>query len=98
MLPDKNELNNEMIEQINGGLGDRLKGDGDEDDDETPLTYLNQLRICSNCGSKYQAITQRTDGFCPNCEPKPIPKIAPVGDIKTTVPDRPKKNKLIKIH
>ena len=63
MLPDKNELNNEMIEQINGGLGDRLKGDGDEDDDETPLTYLNQLRICSNCGSKYQAITQRTDGF-----------------------------------
>ena len=35
MLPDKNELNNEMIEQIYGGLGDRLKGDGDEDDDET---------------------------------------------------------------
>ena len=75
-----------MIEQINGGLGDRLKGDGDKDDDETPLTYLNQLRICSNCGSKYQAITQRTDGFCPNCEPKPIPKIAPVGDIVNATP------------
>ena len=24
-----------MIEQINGGLGDRLKGDGDKDDDDS---------------------------------------------------------------
>ena len=98
MLPDKNELNNEMIEQINGGLGDRPKDDGDEDDDETPLRYLNQLRICSNCGSKYQAITQRTDGFCPNCEPKPFKTGVTIGDIKTTVPDLSNKDKLVKIH
>ena len=46
----------------------------------------------------YSAMTERMDGFCPNCEPKPIPKMAPVGDIKTTVPDLPNKDKLAKIN
>lgn len=115
MLPDKNELNDETIEQINGGLGDGLSviGDGNIEqinggfgnrlsgiggDDESPSSNLNNLYTCSNCGSMYSAITRRTDGFCPNCEPESIPKIAPVGDIKTTVPDITNKDRLVKIH
>ena len=98
MLPDKNELNDETIEQISGGFGENLGGIGNEDDDELPPANINCLFTCSNCGKMYSAMTERTDGLCPNCEPKPIPKIAPVGDIKTTVPDLPKKDKLIKIH
>lgn len=98
MLPDKNELNNEMIEQINGGFGEKLGGIGNEVYYEHPCKTPSNHYTCSNCGENYTAITERTDGFCPNCEPKPIPKIAPVGDIKTTVPDLPKKDKLIKIH
>ena len=98
MLPDKNELNNKIMEQINGGFGEKLGGIGNEDDDELPPANINCLFTCSNCGKMYSAMTERTDGLCPNCEPKPIPKIAPVGDIKTTVSDLPKKDKLIKIH
>ena len=96
MLPDKNKLNDKMIEQINGGFGEKLKGIDDKDDEELTFHPISHPFTCSNCGSMYSAITRRTDGFCPNCEPKPIPKIAPVGDLKTTVPDLPNKN--MKIH
>ena len=96
MLPDKNELNDETIKQISGGFGEKLKGISDKDDEELTFHPISHPFTCSNCGSMYSAITRRTDGFCPNCEPKPIPKIAPVGDLKTTVSDLPNKN--IKIH
>lgn len=59
---------------------------------------INCLFTCSNCGKMYSAMTERTDGLCPNCEPKPIPKIAPFGDIKTTISDLPNKDKLVKMH
>ena len=98
MLPDKNKLTDETIEQINGGFGEKLKGIDDKDDEELTFHPISHPFTCSNCGSMYSAITRRTDGFCPNCEPKPMPKIAPVGDLKTTVPDLPKKDKLAKIY
>ena len=92
MSPVKNQLDDELIEQVCGGEDcDRIVWQ-----EETEGRLSNY--ICPNCGRKYMAMKKRTDGYCPNCEPKPIPKIAPVGDIKTTVPDLPKKDKLIKIH
>ena len=107
MLPDKNELNDEIMEQINGGFGENLGGIGNEDD-ELLSANINRLYTCSYCGKMYSAMTERTDGFCPNCEPLAIPKITPeplvipkitpLGDIKATVPDLPNKDKLVKIH
>ena len=95
MLPDKNELNDEIMEQINGGFGENLGGIGNEDD-ELLSANINRLYTCSYCGKMYSAMTQGTDGLCPNCEPGPLKTSIPAGKVKTTVPDLPKK--LVKIH
>ena len=90
MLPDKNELNDKMIEQINGGFGEKLKGIGDKNDEELTFHPISHPFTCSNCGSMYSAITRRTDGFCPNCESKRLEVSIPAGDMQTTIPSNDK--------
>ena len=96
MLPDKNELNDEIIEQISSGNDDRIKT---WQKTEAPQSKDGELPYtCRNCGMTYSAAKRRTDGYCPNCEKQIIPKIAPVGDLKTTVPGILDKEKLFKLN
>ena len=97
MLPDKNELNDELIEQVGGGSSDipelhgpELHGPASREAD----TISDVLAVCPGNEDTYE----RTNEHSRNREPEPISKIAPVGDLKTTVPDLPKKDKLAKIH
>lgn len=102
MLPDKNELNNESIEQINGGLEDfGLIKPGTIDcssDDSSKIAGTPNYYRCPNCARTYRAYKERTDGRCPNCEPGPLKTEIPVGDMKATIPDIPEKDRLVKIH
>lgn len=102
MLPDKNELNDKLIEQINGGLEDTglippstidFSSDYSSKTVRIPDDYC-----CLNCGRLYRAYEKRTDGYCPNCESKPLETEIPTGDMKTTIPGISNKDKLVKIH
>ena len=102
MLPDKNRLDDELIEQISGGLeGDGLIPPGlidcSSDYSSKTAEFLN-FYLCPNCGRTYRAYEERTDGYCPACDPGPLKAEIPTGDIKTTIPIPSDKNKLIKEH
>ena len=97
MLPDKNQLDDELIEQVGGGSsglpelhGPELHGPASREAD----TISDVLAVLLGHEDTYE----RTNEHSRNREPEPISKIAPVGDLKTTVPDLPKKDKLAKIH
>ena len=97
MLPDKNQLDDELIEQVGGGSsglpelhGPELHGPASREAD----TISDVLAVLLGNEDTHE----RTNEHSRNREPEPISKIAPAGDLKTTVPDLPKKNKLAKIH
>ena len=92
MLPDKNELNDELIEQVGGGSSDLPELYGPASREAYGLPDI--LAVCLGHEDTYE----RTNEHSRNREPEPISKIAPVGDMKTTVSNLPKKDKLAKIH
>ena len=92
MLPDKNELNDELIEQVGGGSLDIPELDEANSHEAANLSDI----LAALPGN--EDTHERTNEHSRNREPEPISKIAPVGDLKTTVPDLPKKDKLAKIH
>ena len=89
MLPDKNELNDELIEQISGGEDDQIKTEQKVDTAQSKDGVL--FHICPNCGMSYIAAKRRPDSFCPSCESKHLEISIPTGDFKTTIPNIPKK-------
>lgn len=92
MLPDKNNLNDELIEQVSGGEDcDRIVWQ-----EETEGRLSNY--ICPNCGRKYMAMKKRTDGYCLNCEPKLSATPIPTGDMQSTIPISSGNKKITKIH
>ena len=92
MLPDKKELNDELIEQVGGGSSDLPELHGPASREAYGRSDI--LVVCLGPEDTYE----RTNEHSRNREPEPISKIAPVGDMKTTVPNLPKKDKLAKIH
>ena len=92
MLPDENQLDDELIEQIGGGsldipkLGEATYREADSLSDVLAALPGNE------------DTHEHTNEHSRNCEPEPIQKIAPVGDLKTTVPNLPKKEGKAKIH
>ena len=111
MLPDKNELNNEIIEQISGGgsctrLLDPSQGANPTQEAEIKPATAQSLAgmMESSCvplhsGKQYPVTEQHTDRQSSKCETQIMPKVAPVGgDLKTAVPNVSDKNKLVKIH
>ena len=97
MLPDKNQLDDELIEQVGGGSsglpelhGPELHGPASREAD----TISDVLAVLLGNEDTHE----RTNEHSRNREPEPISKIAPVGDMKTTVSNLPKKDKLAKIH
>lgn len=92
MLPDKNELNNELIEHVSGGEDcDRIVWQ-----EETEGRLSNY--ICPNCGRKYMTMKKRTDGYCLNCEPMLSGIPIPTDGIQSTMPISSVDKKIIKIH
>ena len=92
MLPDKNELNNEIIEQVSGGEDcDRIVWQ-----EETEGRLSNY--ICPNCGRKYMAMKKRTDGYCLSCEPRLSATPIPTDNMQLTIPVSSGDKKIIKIH
>lgn len=83
MLPDKNELKEKKIEQVNGGQ------EFQDFHDDTVLFHGYTTGTSD---------LKQTEDLCQNCESQIIVKISPVGDIKTSIPDLPDKKKLIKVH
>ena len=111
MLPDKNELNNEIIEQISGGgsctrLLDPIQGTNPTQEEEikhaTALPSAGTMEssyVPLYSGKQYPVTEQHTDSQSSKCETQIMPKIAPVGgDLKTNVPNISDKDKLVKIH
>lgn len=111
MLPDKNELNGESIEQINGGGGytrlrDPLQGINPTQEVEiTPARAIPSAGTMESSyvplysGKQYLVTEQHTDSQSSKCETQIMPKMVPVGgDLKTAVPNVSDKNKLVKIH
>ena len=92
MLPEKNELNDELIEQVGGGSSDLPELYGPASREAYGLSDI----LAALPGN--EDTHEHTNEHSRNREPEPISKIAPVGDLKTTVPDLPKKDKLAKIH
>ena len=92
MLPDKNELNDELIERVGGGSLDIAKLD------EATYHEADSLSDILAALPGNEDTHEHTNEHSRNREPEPISKIAPVGDMKTTVPNLPKKDKLAKIH
>ena len=106
MLPDKNELNDELIEQISGGgsypqLLDPSQGINPTQEVEiTPARAMPSAGTMEsscvplNSGKQHPVTEQHTDS-----ETQIIPKIIPVGgDLKTAIPNISDKDKLVKIH
>lgn len=92
MSPDKNQLDDELIEQVSGGEDcDRIVWQ-----EETEGRLSNY--ICPNCGRKYMAMEKRTDGYCLSCEPKLSATPIPTGDMQPTIPIPSDNKKSIKIH
>lgn len=101
MLPNKNELNDESIEQISGGSTNNIliiPDLGENTSEDRAFLIVEKLFTCSNCGKKYSANKKRTDGYCPNCEPGLLKMEIPTGDMKTTIPGISNKDGLVKIH
>ena len=92
MLPNKNQLDDELIEQVGGGSLDIPKLD--EGNSHEADSLLDIIADSLENEDTYE----RTNEHSRNREPEPISKIAPVGDMKTTVPNLLKKDKLAKIH
>lgn len=88
MLPDKNELNDESIEQINGGEDDQIKTEQKVDTAQSKDGTI--FHTCPNCGMSYIAAKRRPDGFCPSCESKRLEISIPTGDMQTTIPSNDK--------
>ena len=92
MLPDKNELNDELIEQVGGGSLDIPKlGEATYREADSLLDIIAD-------SLENEDTHEHTNEHSRNRKPEPISKITPVGDLKTTVPNLPKKDKLIKMH
>lgn len=111
MLPDKNELNNEIIEQISGGgssirILDPLQGVNPTQEVEIKPATAQSLAgmMESSCvplhsGKQFPVTEQHTDSQSSKYETQIIPKIAPVGgDLKTAIPSTSNKDGLVKIH
>ena len=97
MLHDKNELNDELIEQVGGGSSGLPELHGPELHEPAfreADTISDVLAVLLGNEDTHE----RTNEHSRNREPEPISKIAPVGDMKTTVSNLPKKDKLAKIH
>ena len=97
MLHDKNELNDELIEQVGGGSSGLPELHGPELHEPASReadTISDVLAVLLGNEDTHE----RTNEHSRNREPEPISKIAPVGDMKTTVSNLPKKDKLAKIH
>lgn len=92
MLPDKNELIDELVEQIGGG-----EKYIDFSDDEFPNKNMQYFR-CKQCYGSYKAYKPSESGLCPNCELKPSKTAISTGDIKTAVPELSNNDRLVKIH
>ena len=92
MLPDKNQLDDELIEQVGGGSLDVPELSEANSHEAASLSDI----LAALPGN--EDTHERTNEHSRNREPEPISKIAPAGDLKTTVPDLPKKDKLAKIH
>ncbi|MDY2731813.1 MAG: hypothetical protein SOV49_05900, partial [Erysipelotrichaceae bacterium] len=75
MLSEKNELNDELIEQVGGGSSDlpELHGPAPREAD----TLSDILAVSLGHEDTYE----RTNEHSRNREPEPISKIAPVGDL-----------------
>ena len=86
MLPDKNNLNDETIEQINGGEGIHTSDNTDNSEIKQEWYNFSSDFICPSCGKTFEKDRQRPSGYCSYCDPQTIEKMAPIGDIKTTVP------------
>ena len=97
MLPDKNELNDELIKQINGGEGIHTSDNTDDSETKQECYNFSSDFICPSCGKTFEKDRQRPSGYCSYCDPQTIEKIAPVGDIKITIPELSNKNKLFKL-
>ena len=111
MLPDKNELNNEIIEQISGGgsctrLLDPSQGANPTQEAEIkPATALPSAGTMESSyvplysGKQHPVTEQHAKSQSSKCETQIMPKVAPIGgDLKTTVPNISDKDKLVKIH
>ena len=97
MLHDKNELNDELIEQVGGGSSGLPELHGPELHEPASReadTISDVLAVLLGNEDTHE----RTNEHSRNREPEPISKIAPVGDMKPTVSNLPKKDKLAKIH
>ena len=97
MLPDKNQLDDELIEQVGGGSSGLPELHGPELHEPASReadTISDVLAVLLGNEDTHE----RTNEHSRNREPEPISKIAPVGDMKTTVSNLPKKDKLAKIH
>ena len=92
MLPEKNELNDELIEQVGGDSLDIPKLE------EATYHEADSLSDILAALPGNEDTYERTNEHSRNREPEPISKIAPASDLKTTVPDLPKKDKMAKIH
>ena len=92
MLPNNNQLDDELIEQVGGGLSDLPELDVPACC--KPASLSDILAYCLGNEDTYELTNEHSR----NREPESMSKIAPVGDLKTTVPDLPKKDKLAKIH
>ena len=90
MLPDKNQLDDELIEQVGGGSLDVPELDEGNSHEADSLSDI----LAALPGN--EDTHEHTNEHSRNCESEPIQKIAPVDDLKTTVPGLPNKN--IKIH
>ena len=97
MLPDKNQLDDELIEQVGGGSSGLPELHGPELH-EPASREADTISVVLAVLLGNEDTHERTNEHSRNREPEPISKIAPVGDMKTTVSNLPKKDKLAKIH
>ena len=91
MLPEKNELNDELIEQVGGGLE---IPELDEANSHEADSLSDILAVLSGNEDTHECTNEHSR----NREPEPISKIVPVGNLKTTVSNFPKKEGKTKIH
>lgn len=92
MLPNKNQLDDELIEQVGGGSLDIPKLD------EATYHEADSLLDIIADSLENEDTHERTNELSRNCKPEPIQKIAPVGNLETTVPNLLKKEGKVKIH
>ena len=92
MLPNKNRLADELIEQVGGGSLDIPKLD------EATYHEADSLSDVLATLPGNEDTHERTNEHSRNYELEPIQKIAPVSDLKTTVLNLPKKERKIKMH